>query len=102
MENNIEKESATISTNEEVSFKELIETLHTNGMLYFYLVSLISADTLISVENCEKSIYQLNLTKKSLEEAEIPDVDKAKYLDYCKNGLEICEKDKNNFLKNIN
>ena len=101
-DNNIKKENVSENSKEEVSFKDLVETLHANGMMYFYLVSLISADTLVSAENCEKSIYQLNLVIESLADAEIPDVDKEKYLDYCKKGIEICENDKKNFLKNIN
>lgn len=83
----------------EISFKELIESLHESGMMYLYLVSLISADTLISVENCEKSIHQLKMVRDNLGDANIPDVDKVKYMKYCADGLLICERDKSELQK---
>lgn len=89
------------STDNTISFNELIETLHENGMMYLYFVSLISADTLISVENCDKSIHQLKLIMDNLPSSNIPDDKKSEYLDYCKDGLLICERDKKN-LENIN
>lgn len=89
------------NTDNTISFNELIETLHENGMMYLYLVSLISADTLISVENCDKSIHQLKLIMDNLPSSNIPDDKKSEYLDYCKDGLLICERDKKN-LENIN
>jgi hypothetical protein len=70
------------NTDNTISFNELIETLHENGMMYLYLVSLISADTLISVENCDKSIHQLNLIMDNLPSSNIPDDKKSEYLDY--------------------
>ena len=85
----------------EISFKNLIETLHENGMMYLYLASLISADTLISVENCNKSIHQLNMIIDNLRDSNIPEEEKNKYLGYCEDGLLICERDKKN-LENIN
>lgn len=82
------------NTDNIISFKEMIESLHENGMMYLYLASLISADTLISVENCNKSIHQLNMIIDSLRDSNIPEEEKNKYLVYCEDGLLICERDK--------
>lgn len=81
----------------EISFKELIEKLHENGMMYFYLVSLISSDTLTSIELCEKSKLQLEELIKNIPLTSLTEVEKKKYLDYCYDGIDICERDKKEF-----
>ena len=52
---------------------ELLNALKENGMIWFYLVSLISSDTLFTVEDCEKSIDLLKQTLEALPETNFDD-----------------------------
>lgn len=79
---------------------ELLNALKENGMIWFYLVSLISSDTLFTVEDCENSINLLKQTLEALPETNFDDEEKAKIKEHCINGIEICERDKEEFLKN--
>ena len=45
----------------------LIDNLHEAGMLYFVLVSLFSADTLIDANSCRKSLEALEILKRDFE-----------------------------------
>lgn len=79
---------------------ELLNALKENGMIWFYLVSLISADTLFTVEDCDKSIELLNQTLEALPETNFDDEEKAKIKEHCIKGIENCKRDKEGFLKN--
>lgn len=81
---------------------ELLNTLKENGMIWFYLVSLISSDTLFTPEDCDKSIELLNQTLEALPETNFDDEEKEKIKEHCLKGIKICKRDKKNFLKNIN
>lgn len=81
---------------------ELLNALKENGMIWFYLVSLISSDTLFTVEDCDKSIELLNQTLEALPETNFDEDEKVKIKEHCIKGIEICERDKKEFLKNIN
>lgn len=55
---------------------KLLEGLETVGLLYFYLVSLISSDSLFTVEDCEKSLKELEYCLEILPENDIKDKEK--------------------------
>ncbi len=80
----------------------LLNKLKENGLIWLYLVSLISADNLLCPEDCDRAINLLNETIKAIPETNFTDEEKEKILKRCNNGLEICEADKKEFLKNIN
>ena len=80
----------------------LLNKLKENGMIWFYLGSLISADSLLCPDDCDRAIILLNDTINAIPETDFTDEDKEKILEYCRNGIEICEADKKEFLKNIN
>ncbi len=74
--------------------KELLEKLYKNNLLYLVLVSLISADTLISIENCEKSLESMVELEKLLPETDIPEEEKIKIKEYIKKGFSIIKSEK--------
>ena len=53
--------------------EDLIDKLHEAGMLNFVLVSLFSADTLVDVESCRKSLEALAILKKDFETSSLKD-----------------------------
>lgn len=81
---------------------ELLNKIYESGGIWFYMVSLFSSDSLLSVEDCDRSIKLLNDTINAIPETNIPDDEKEKILDHCKGAIEICERDKKEFLKNLN
>ena len=74
--------------------KELLEKLYKNNLLYLVLVSLISADTLISIEDCEKSWKSMVELEKLLPETDIPEEEKIKIKEYIKKGFSIIKSEK--------
>lgn len=55
---------------------KLLEGLETVGLLYFYLVSLISSDSLFTVEDCEKSLKEIDNCLEILPENDIKNKEK--------------------------
>ena len=53
--------------------ENLIDKLHETDMLNFVLVSLFSADTLVDVESCRKSLEALAIRKKDFETSSLKD-----------------------------
>ena len=51
----------------------LIDKLHEADMLYYVLVSLFSADTLVDVESCHQSLKGLEILKNDLENSKLKD-----------------------------
>ena len=49
----------------------LIDKLHEADMLYYVLVSLFSADTLVDVESCQQSLKGLEILKTDLETSKL-------------------------------
>ena len=82
--------------------KDLLNALKENGMLWFYMVSLISSDSLWTPEDCDKSIELLKQTMEALPESNLTDDEKEKVMEHCQKGLEICKMDKMRFLRNKN
>lgn len=55
-----------------------MEGLEKEGLLYLYLVSLISADSLLTVEDCEESLKEIDYCLEILPENDIKDKKKIK------------------------
>jgi len=81
---------------------KLLNKLKENGLIWLYLGSLISSDNLLCPDDCDRTISLLNDTINAIPETDFTDEDKEKILEYCRNGIEICESDKKEFFKNIN
>lgn len=56
--------------------RKFLEGLEKGGLLYFYLVSLISSDSLLSAEDCEESIKEIDYCLEILPENNIKDKEK--------------------------
>lgn len=61
-------------------YRKFLEGLEKGGMLYFYLVSLISSDSLLSVEDCEESLREIDFCLEILPENDIKDREKIKQM----------------------
>ena len=60
--------------------RNFLEGLEKGGMLYFYLASLISSDSLFTVENCEESLREIDFCLEILPENNIKDKEKIKQM----------------------
>ena len=61
-----------------MSKENFIDKLHEAGMLYFVLGSLISAETLVDVESCQKSMKILETQKRDFEASKMKGNEKIK------------------------
>ena len=78
---------------------ELLEAIEKNGMIWLVLGSLISADSLISIESCDKN---LEISMSFLEAAKKSNnlKEKEKIIEYLEKSIETIKRDKEEFLKN--
>lgn len=60
--------------------RKFLEGLEKGGVLYFYLVSLISSDSLLTVEDCEESLKEIDFCLEILPENDIKDREKIKQM----------------------
>lgn len=81
--------------------ENIIELLHESGFIYLMLGSLISADTLLSVKDCETSLKELERFNEALKEANIEEEKRKEYQDFIDRGFEIVKRDLEEF-KNKN
>ena len=72
-------------------YRNFLEGLEKGGMLYFYLASLISSDSLFTIENCEESLREIDFCLEILPENNIKDKEKIKQM--LINGKEIVLRD---------
>lgn len=56
--------------------RKFLEGLEKGGLLYFYLVSLISSESLLSAEDCEESLKEIDYCLEILPENDIKDKEK--------------------------
>ena len=61
-------------------YRNFLEGLEKGGMLYFYLVSLISSDSLFTIEDCEESLREIDFCLEILPENDIKDREKIKQM----------------------
>ena len=64
--------------NMEQTNNKWLEGLEKGGLLYVYLVSLISSDELLTVEDCEESLKEIDYCLEILPENDIKDKEKIK------------------------
>ena len=81
---------------------KLLEGFHEKNLMYLYIVSLISADNLLTAKDCEKSIKYLKELEELIPQTSIPEEKKEEYLKFCEESLEICERDKRMFEDRLN
>lgn len=77
-----------------------MEGLEKEGLLYLYLVSLVSADSLLTLEDCEESLKEIDYCLEILPENDIKDKDKIKEM--LIQGKEIVLKDMEGFKNESN
>ena len=61
-------------------YRNFLEGLEKGGMLYFYLASLISSDSLFTIENCEESLREIDFCLEILPENNVKDKEKIKQM----------------------
>lgn len=61
-------------------YRNFLEGLEKGGMLYFYLVSLISSDSLLTIGDCEESLREIDFCLEILPENDIKDREKVKQM----------------------
>jgi hypothetical protein len=61
-------------------YRNFLEGLEKGGVLYFYLVSLISSDSLFTIEDCEESLREIDFCLEILPENDIKDREKIKQM----------------------
>lgn len=75
---------------------KFLENLEKQGLLYLYLVSLISADSLLSLEDCKVSMDELTWCLSVIDENDISD--KEKIREMLLSGKEIVSNEMKNYL----
>lgn len=63
-------------------------------MINLLLVSLISSDTLLTKNDCDRSERELMKIKWAADETSLPEEQKAYWLEKVKQGIEICRRDR--------
>ena len=72
---------------------DIIESFHSNGMMWMILGSLISADTLLTSEDYENSIEILSEFVDIIPNTNISEDIKEKYLEKSIQGLDLVKKE---------
>lgn len=73
--------------------KEFLESIEYSGFLFYYLVSLVSSDELVTMEDCEISLNEIELSLNALPEVEFTFADKEKIKIMLLQGREIVLKE---------
>lgn len=77
--------------------ENLLEKLQKSQLLDFYLVSLISSETLMTKEDCDKSLEKIRQAKELIKTANINNKDF--YEKIINDGEDIILRDRENFIK---
>lgn len=80
-----------------ILYKKILES----EMKYLFLTSLISSDTLLSADDCKKSIEILSFIKSNIDLICVSDKDVKKNLNFINDGLKIAKRDLKIFEKNV-
>jgi hypothetical protein len=78
----------------------LINSLNDNGVLYFYYISLISSDSLMSVEDCEIAEKQMLEFQEALPKTNVKNTEKLDWPKLIEDGLNVIRRDKEFFQNN--
>ena len=84
-----------IDINPKPIYRNFLEGLEKGGMLYFYLVSLISSDSLLSIEDCEESLKEIDFCLSVLPDNDIKDKERIQKM--LEDGREIVLRDMETF-----
>lgn len=84
-----------IDINPKPIYRNFLEGLEKGGMLYFYLVSLISSDSLLTVEDCEESLKEIDFCLSVLPDNDIKDKERIQKM--LEDGREIVLRDMETF-----
>lgn len=84
-----------IDINPKPVYRNFLEGLEKGGMLYFYLVSLISSDSLLTVEDCEESLKEIDFCLSVLPDNDIKDKERIQKM--LEDGREIVLRDMETF-----
>lgn len=76
---------------------EAIEQLCQNKLEYLYLVSLISSDRIVTKEDAEKGLIEIEVGENAVKNANISDKKKQEFYDYFRKGREILMNDMERF-----
>lgn len=81
--------------------KEFIEAVYENGMIWLVLASLISAESCVDIESCERNIeISEDLIVAINDSDKISEEDKKKFTEYLRNGIDnIIKRDLEEFKK---
>ena len=66
-------------------------------MEYLYLVSLISSDRIVTKEDAEKGLIEIEVGENAVKNANISDKKKQEFYDYFRKGREILMNDMERF-----
>ena len=84
-----------IDINPKPIYRNFLEGLEKGGMLYFYLVSLISSDSLLTIEDCEESLKEIDFCLSVLPDNDIKDKERIQKM--LEDGREIVLRDMETF-----
>ena len=81
--------------------KEFIEAVYENGMIWLILASLISAESCVDIESCERNIeVSEDLIIAINDSDKISEEDKKKFTEYLRDGIDnIIKRDLEEFKK---
>ena len=77
---------------------ELLEATEKNGMIWLILGSLISADSLMTVDECDKNLETCTALLEAAKESNLKN--KEKIIKYLEDGVEIIKRDREELVKN--
>ena len=80
--------------------KEIIETICESKMEYIFLASLISSDNILTIEDAEKSLQEIDDAENAVKESNLSDEKKDEFRDFFRKGREILKSDIEIFEKN--
>lgn len=69
--------------------KEIENILNNEALRYLFLVSLISADTLLTEDDCNNSLQVLNFIKDYSKDMNLSDAVKEEVIEYAVKGITI-------------
>jgi len=75
--------------------------LNNDNIRYLYLVTLISSDTIVDVESCDRSLESINFILNHIDLFELDDKVKKEVKKYLKKGLRIIKRDRKAFVESL-
>jgi hypothetical protein len=82
----------------ENELESLNKILQNDQFRYLFLVSLISSDTNVTIEDCNDNLSDLNYIKDNIDKLDLTDEIKNEVIKKVNEGIEILERDIKNIL----